>query len=371
MTRSLLASCLVSAFISLKISATTIVDVSHVRGSVNGGDVITVQIDDPPTCSITGCGISFLFGGIPAHATTELRTNGPGWLYRVITPAHGRGSVELTMTQFGREIARSPNRFSYMDLSDGQAFDSFNYETILIPLAVGTSEPLDGAFGSKWTTEFWVSNSGDRPIEFFYGWPACASADCGVTPPVVAPHATRLVDLPADSTGAGYLFYAQKGGAENLLLSLRVRDESRQASSAGAEIPVLRLPSFSVRQDAMILNVPVESTSRTSLRVYGFGAARVRLYRMTGDAIVAETTLNLPLAGNGPSVAGWPARSGYALISDLAAAFPGIASGQYRIELTSMNNEWVWAFASVTNNTTQLVTAIGTVPTPPYGIVRE
>ena len=351
----------------------TISDFSRTQGSVGGGDVVLIRADNLPYCDVAACPFVVSFGGVPARSTGQMSSN----LLRVITPAHAPGNVEVTLSVGKTVVATSPYKFRFAGLLDIAAPDIFNYETLLIPIAVGSGTPVEGAFGSRWTTDLWVSNSGDADVEFFNGYPTCPSSTpgcLGARFPVITAHSSRMITFPADVTSAGYLFYVQKGGAENIHVSLRVRDVSRSEENAGTELPLFRVSSSQPTPSATVLNLPVGDVSRTSLRVYTDSALplRLRIFRMADDALVVDQDIQVVPADQKPygETHGFPARSEYAQIGDLAATFSEIAADAYRVEVTSTGS-WVWVLATVTNNRTQLVTAISSQPVQHYGVIRE
>ena len=362
--------------LALLVSATTLLaqtsidDVSRSQGSVGGGDVVLVHLVNPPYCDPAACQFTVSFGGVAAQRTEQISAD----TLRVITPQHASGNVEVTLSVGPNIVAKYPAFFRFAGMGEIGAPDTYNFEIVVIPLAVGSDAPVPGAFGSMWTTELWVSNSGDADVELFNGYPACSDACRGTRFPVIAAHSSRLVPFKADVTSAGYLFYVQKGGAQNVHFSLRVRDVSRSSDNAGTELPVFRLSAFGSIAPATLLNVPVEETSRTSLRIYGDGAlpARLRVFRMADDALIVDEPVAVAPADLKPygDTLGFPARSEYAQISDLRAAFPQLAAGRYRIEVTS-DAGWLRVLATVTNNSTQLITAIPSQPDERYGEIRQ
>jgi IPT/TIG domain len=342
----------------------SVVDMSPLQGSTGGGDVVLIRVTNLPVCDPVACPVTVYFDNIPA---VETSTGFDG--LRAITPPHDSGNAVVTLRFFDKVIATLPWTFRFAGPGEVGAPDTFNFEPVVIPLAVGTIAP--GAFGSRWKTELWVSNSADRDVAFFIGYPQCIDL-CPRTFPSLAAHAAQLITLgiDGDPTNAGYLFYVQKGGAQNVHFSLRVRDVSRTGENAGTELPVFRIPGFTTNT-ATLLNVPVEQASRTTLRIYGNSALPVtlRVFSLPGDTLVASFDVPVAPADLRPygETHGFPARSEYAQIGDLHEK---IGDGNYRIEVTS-DGSWVWALATVTNNTTQLVTAIASTPDQPYGVLRQ
>ena len=334
----------------------SIVNVSPAEGSTFGGDVLILHFLNPPFCDPAACQYSVTFGDVAVAPTDAIAFD----MLRVVTPPHASGDVEVTLIVNGNVAAKYPIPFRFT------APDISNYETVLIPLAIGSDTPVPGAFGSRWTTELWVSNTGNNDVELFNGFPSVRE--------VIAAHASRTIALSPDATSAGYLFYVQKGGAENVHFSLRVRDVSRSTENSGTELPVFRHSGFETIPSATILNVPIDDTSRTSLRIYGDGIqpAHLRIVRLPDGAVIVDDSVPVAPADLLPFQEnhGFPARSMYAQIGDLRAAYSQLAAGRYRIEVGTTGS-WIWALATTTNNTTQLVTAMSAQAVQPYGEIRQ
>src|SRR6185369_8100045 len=125
------------------------------------------------------------------------------------------------------------------------------------------------------------------------------------------------------------------------------------------DIPLVRDVDFR-STPIVLLNVPIDSLSRTGLRVYDTDAksettANVRIFPMAADTPAATTTMTL--TPRSTAQRGFLLLASYAFIPDLRAAFPQLPDGRYRIEVTPVKFTG-WAFASSTNNDTQLVTTV-------------
>jgi len=171
------------------------------------------------------------------------------------------------------------------------------------------------------------------------------------------------LDIPGNM---GYLFYLQKGGSEEVAFSLHFADISRSAENAGTEVGVVHEREFR-RRPFEILNVPIDTNSRATLRIYDTDAAvsskhsaEVEIFTMDGTRIAyVGVPLDVPVARSAQTRAEVIppfARSGQ--IADLRTAQYDfkIASwpSRVRIRVTTYTNSW--AFVSVTNNVTQLIT---------------
>jgi IPT/TIG domain len=334
-------------------SAATAADLSPspAIGTVLGGDIITIH-------AALACGACPLpksatvtFGDARGKNVTIVDRN----TLTVMTPPHARGSVPLVVTT--SDGFTFNGAFTFSGWGGPLARDS--YEAILLPIPVAPDTPIAGANGSRWTSELWVANSGTRPVEYF------ASPDCVLLCPTCCMGDQPLPNLAAGASqrsapAEARLMYMQRGGDDLLTFALRVRDVSRTTENAGTDIPVVRESAFRTTPIELV-NVPIDSRSRTALRVYDTDArsdstATLRIYSMTGTDAVAATQLTLPK----PAVTtpqGFVQVPGYGYIPDLKAAFPQLADGRYRVEVTPAGFRG-WAFAASTNNDTQLVTTV-------------
>lgn len=229
---------------------------------------------------------------------------------------------------------------------DVPAADS-DYERVLVPVAV-SGAPLPGAYGSVWISELWATNKGTQRVEL-------CSADCAGKPfPAIEPGQSLKIAVPADDINAGYQLWLQKGGAQDVTFSLRVRDTSRFDDNHGTEIPVAREHEYA--ENATLVNVPIDSRARTTLRVYAdAGTApsmtvRVEMTSLTGPEILATRTLELR------DPAGDLFHAHFGTLGDLRTEFPNLPEGSYRITIRAPAP--TFPLVSVTNNRTQLVTAI-------------
>jgi len=280
---------------------------------------------------------------------------------RAITPSMPN---TVAVDVFVEGVAGSYRPFIFYSITGG--INAENYEPVLVPIPVTTNDrPTPGANGSLWRSDFWVHNRGANPVELFVGGkPRCTllcSLCCNNLPPPAVQASGTLgggdFHTPLDSP---QLFYIQRGGADDLTFSLRVRDVSRSGENAGTDIPVARERDTRVGS-IELLDVPIEEGSRTSLRVYETLGHLVfpitlRIARMDGPVVVEkEVRLESPQPDSGFPFVPVPA---FLQIGDLRAELPQLQPGRYRIEVTSNTIDRLWMLATVTNNETQFVTAI-------------
>ena len=326
-------------------------------GSINGGDLVLIDIRyqlDNPICDPISCEqlVQVYFGDVPARSVVNDRG-----LLRAITPAHAKGTVPVTVTLLNLTATRYTYRF--VDIQDASKPD-WNYDRVLLPVAVSQAGGVQGAYGSIWKSELWVTNRGEHPVEVFVGDPVCIDPVfcAGKGYPLLAPGQTKQLHVIPNTQNAAYLVYVQKGGADDVVFSLRVRDVSRTDDNHGTEVPVPREDELHA-DGATILNVPIDDRSRTALRIYNITGGiqpldvPVKISTLDGTVVASKTITLQPVEI--PRTTSFLTYAAYAMLGDLRLEFPELPQGTYRIDLEGP----VWGLASVTNNRTQLVTAIG------------
>jgi hypothetical protein len=337
--------------------ALTVISMTPTGGTVGGGDVITIHVEQVPACDPSACFVTVSFGDVLA---SSIDANEPGTL-RVTTPPHQHGIVKVTVSYGG--LTASAGNFEFVDLNLPPV--RANYEVVLVPIVV-QSQPINGAFGSRWTSELWAHNRSASRVELFNGLPQCMLASpvgCLNIPfPGIFPGNTASLTTPAFIPAQAFLYYLQRGHDRDVSFSLRVRDLSRTLDNAGTEIPLGRESAFSADR-VELLNVPIEDTSRTSLRIYNIDGgvsrtAEVRLLAMDVDGtLIAKKSVSVTRTTGQDELGEFKNSAGVAFIADLRSELGNPPAGHYRIEVAPDNFE-AWALATITNNTTQLVTAI-------------
>ena len=229
------------------------------------------------------------------------------------------------------------------------------YQQYLIPI-IANSVP--GAFGSIWQTEFTASNLGAAalPIQA----PRCPFGSlCPTGGTIDANSDQRMVLYPQQpGPNPGAFFYVASDQAAFFAAELRVRDLSQQSRSWGTEVPVVNASEF--RDALRLVDVPADPNFRVLLRVYanvGATAVQVRVQNADGTVVLNES---LPMIASAPP-AGSADGPAYAQLAIPA----GAAGDRFRIDVTSPTaGHPVWAFASITNNTTQELTLVTPQPIP-------
>lgn len=325
-------------------------------GPTTGQTVVTLRgVNLLPQCNILCPPLTLHFGDKSAAFTVVDSTT-----IRAVSPPHESGPVDIIYYNGTRLITLSPG-FTFVLADSADAF-----ETVLIPQAFSLTP---GRFGSLWKSDFFLLNQSDRPLKL-KGPDAdiqplgdeCTN-EC-FFPDVVLPRS--IFDLPLNRTppGAppGVLLNVRKSVSSDIHYSLRIRDLSRQAQSAGTEIPVVREHEFRVG-GLQLLNVPTNDLFRQTLRVYSpdseIGAlVLIRIYPMFSDVPIAQGEISLSRSTSESCNSTRPCYPAYGGVSFLTESFPAIkAVPTVRIELQSVFPKLrFWAMVSITNNDTQQVT---------------
>lgn len=242
---------------------------------------------------------------------------------------------------------------SFVNRASAQSPDDF--EPVLLPISL--TEPIPGAFGSLWATDFWVAAvGGEVRLE--------ETEQCGSCPPQIQLFSGSLHNIGGTVPGEtpGELIWLNRADASNARFSLRVRDLSRESQTWGTEIPVVRESQFRT-STITLLDVPLDERFRVTLRAYDPDVHQNAVFRfdfrdMPGGQLLASRTLPAVYKQSGHF--GFPRVAACAQMGDLRAAVPEIANaGSVRVDVTPVAAATrFWAFASVTNDETQHVTLV-------------
>lgn len=217
----------------------------------------------------------------------------------------------------------------------GSAYDDSVYERVMIPVIYNGA----GAFGSQWRTDIALHNTGATEIAIR----GADSLDAGETRPLPAP----------GNAPAGYFLDIGRFSDDVFEANALVRDLSRQQDGIGTEMPIVREHDWR-RGKIVLMNVPGGANYRVTVRAYLFDgtpsasfSVPYRVYAMNGTAVLAQGQVFFTRSDDGPSFGTFEA--------------PQTASGLLRYEIGAVpkgSDRRLWAFATVTNNTTQHVTII-------------
>ncbi len=233
-------------------------------------------------------------------------------------------------------------------------------------LAPVIQRDLPGANGSLWTTELAFRNRWERGIPILA--PICGPAgpDPCFYPIVINARTTEKLALLTRGDGTDGAFLYVPASLNDLIpaMTLRVRDLSKNATSFGTEIHMPRLDEYQELID--LIDVPTDARYRATLRAYGQSEApqivRVRAYAAQGTTPIDERTLKL----NGIvtfAATPFPFNPSYVQLDPLTPAVRA-AGDRVRITVDVMSEVVdprpppVWAFITITDNVTQLVSTI-------------
>lgn len=244
----------------------------------------------------------------------------------VTAPPHAAGTVDIKVG-----TATATRAFTYYDPSDPP--DPSIFEPVLFPIAFAGA----GAYGSSWVTDNTISAPSTQAATFFELNPV-----------------TKLFRL--DTTDpAGVLVHAGRGTIDSAALSSRIRDLSRQAESAGTQIPVVRESDWRLGT-VRLTDIPSDPRFRTMLRIWSDHSRPYSVLveaSVKGRAQFASVEVGLTPAANGLLYAQMD-------LGELVARIPSADPRDVTVNALAYDPDLrLWALVSVTNNDTQQVTAIG------------
>lgn len=236
-------------------------------------------------------------------------------------------------------------------------------ERILIPFF--TQAPIEGAFGSQWTTELSLLNDSGQDLAIAGYDQGCQLGSC---PPAPTPPGITFFPVPSVTRLQGaYLQVFPSSAIDDVKIHLRARDLSRQNQDWGSEVPTIA-ESQAPRGRFTLLDLPNDPGYRLMLRLYYFGEgtaqARVRFYEIvptrrhpfglgvTPDRLLAEEVLTF--------TSGSLTSPGYAQLVNFAERYPELIQAmRMRIDIENLSDESrIWGLLSITNNETQHVTYV-------------
>jgi hypothetical protein len=345
--RKLLLSLLLTACTLPAVAQPTVSSITPASGLVSGGEYVHLHganlVGPPLVCPAITCFPYVRFGDaagtIVDNTTTEMV---------VVAPPHAAGAVDVQVNVPGAPPITITGGFRY---DDPQTTDTVRF---LVPVAISAA----GALGTNWRTEVFLNNA--SPEAFALGGGTTSASG---TIPTIAGSATTALALypPAGNTGA--FVYIPKRLVDNVTVSLRVHDTTRDSDSWGTEVPVV--PETQFKREAVLVGVPTDARYRTLLRVYSYNASETPVRIDLRDDATGEllTTQSALLKSGIPSVSTTtpPTAPAYAQIAldSILAPFAATHS-RIRAEVTSTFAPAppIWAFVSITNNATQQVTTV-------------
>ena len=353
MTRSASLFTILLLLCASSLSALTVTSVTPDRGWTGGGTEVTVRGTGFETCSI--CSPAFppvvLIGGVPATVTLASSDS-----ITAITPPHFPGPTSVTVALWNGSSETLPDGFTYEGEFPEQAF-----ERILVPLFTA---PVQGAFGSIFRTELWLANKGlVDPLRIHGLEPVCDLSTCvpfDLHFPIELGRPQSMLIAPGEVIKPGTpgrFLHVPTSQVHSLAMNLRVHDTTRSALNFGTEIPVVREREF-VKDRILLTGVPGDSRFRNTLRVYATAPMTVevkfgdlpqveRIHLTAGENDFSPAYAQF---GTFPVIEGTYPVTISAEVCNLGAPCPGIGETDF------------WAFISVTNNETQLISTITPQP---------
>ncbi|HEX2060148.1 MAG TPA: IPT/TIG domain-containing protein, partial [Thermoanaerobaculia bacterium] len=358
------ASILIALFFAFAVEAQSLRAITHLEpatgftfgGSyswIRGVDIVDETVSCDETCFGTRpCPVTVLFGDVPAHVYFAMPD-----IVAVEAPPHAAGLVDVTVRVAGKPELKLANGYTYS--RDAFRTSENDYVPYLIPI---TSNQLAGGHGSVWVSEWSVFNASPERLLMIQ----CAP-DAGVcTDPVVeAGRVETLQPTPRPAGLDGAFVYIPRKLTPDIVMELRVRDVSRESDGWGTELPLV--PPVRFGHTHRLLDIPTDPSYRVTLRVYGNDDEHqplvVTVYPLDGTQPIERRELSLDGTPAGDRHE-FPTSPAYVQLDPITDAVRAAGHARVRIEVSTLavgENPWdpsIWAFASITNNTTQQVTIV-------------
>jgi hypothetical protein len=326
---------LLFAAVSPELTAAQITSISPSSGPTTGGTVVT----------LTGTFWKGLDYGVVFGAAEALPATADEHTLTVVTPPHLPGTTGITLFEYD---LFEPGNVSFT--FEGDPPDSL--ERMLVPVL---TPPAAGAFGSLFQTDLHVAATATNAGVLVYGLKAhCIDCSLGVVGNDVAlkfitPYFSSVGPTDVIPTGnPGTFFFVPREQVKDLAINLRVYDSSRSASNFGTELPIVRERDFIHGKPITLLGIPTDPRFRSTLRIYATAAVTVTVTVTGTTGGKKQETIAL---APGHDVY----QPAFASFSD----FP-VNSGTATVTIDPAPDATtpIWAFVSVTNNVSQLITTI-------------
>ncbi len=342
----ILGICLASAAVSA--ADVAILSVTPASGPATGGTEVTLSgrgfnntCDAPITCLPP----QVYFGSLAARETRILNDT----TIVAVTPEAFPGPVNVSVGIGLQHFAEKTNAFTFT----GPVPESF--ERLLLPVFV---PPVHGAFGSEFHTTFRIAAKNGTVRIWGLDLGVCEVINECINPDdpwrIVPTDEINPRNLDANGTPGRFLF-APKADMANVAANLRVQDVSRAELNYGTEIPVVRESDFAESR-IVLQNVPGDPRFRNTLHIYSVNAPFVNV------TVAGRQAVQVPL------------RPGATLNDPAYAEFTDFPrdGGAFRVTIDApvLNPAPViepvltdiWAFITVTNNETQVISTITPQP---------
>ena len=252
--------------------------------------------------------------------------------------------------------------------ADGSAQQVPGFETFLLPVA---RDVTVGAFGSVWLSELHILHELDGGGVFGLNNSATCRisstefAACELEPLIPPDRTYSFKFLPSHDPGSeGVLVYVSTRSADRTHFALRVAEQGSSRSAHEILLPGVRVRALTSRP-SYFLAVRIESGVRWNIRVYDATLDRPSTYLVqvrderTGR-LIREATLSTRVEQEvlrlGESV--FPLRPKFAALSLDPAALDLRGVERVTVVVRSLDDSPFWSFLTVTDNTTQRVTAV-------------
>lgn len=322
-------------------AAPLITSISADHGPLGGGNVLTIRGSGFLFCE--ACSPprppAVRFGGIVSPRVTFIDAT----TLTAVAPVHLPRRVDITVEQVdGSATLRDAYTFA------GEIADTF--EQLLLPVFV---PPVNGAFGSRFITTLRMANASPRRVDV-HGllFPCENISGCIVFDPLEHPYRLEP-DQPTSrfelGGTPGRFVYIEKDVAAKVFANLRVFDNTRSAQNFGTEMPIARAGDF--RDGIKLLGVALDPRFRNTLRIYSTAPIFV-------DIAFGDELHRVQLQHSGASdhfdpyyyeFTRFPPGNGTVDVTVSGVVLPGAPPPP---------GVPFWAFATVTNNDTQLITTI-------------
>ena len=295
----------------------TVSTITPAAGLIAGGTIVHIHgtnlLGAPLACPALQCSVYVQFGDTLGTVIYD----SAGEIV-VVAPAHTAGSVDLVVNVPLSPPVTLKNAFVYQDPSSDTV-------RVLLPIAAGTQ----GILNTTWQTDVLAHNETASPVVI-----------AGTTIPPVS---TKSLTLSPASTGM--FLQIPRSVADKVTITTHVHDTTHDFETLGVDVPTV--PETQFRRAVVLNGVPRDVRYRVLLRVYGYPGSYSAIVRVRDDGedrFLSSQTLTL---------------SG----SDVAYLQLPIATGganSIRVEVTTgqSTDPPIWAFLTLTNNTTESVTII-------------
>jgi len=287
---------------------------------ITGGQVYITNLSQAPARMTIG-GVT-----VPVQIGGEM----PPW---VIAPPHAPGAVDVTIETDSSTTTSKAALIYY----DPAAADPAVFEPILFPVAFEGP----GALGSQWLTESFIYASGSPSL--FRDPLPCTT--CGRS---LTLGSRQLIN---NGNPWGHVLYAMRGTTGALDFGSRIRDTSRQALTAGTEVPVVRERDFRVQ--LRFLNVPTDARYRVMLRFWSLEDFPQFIVVVNSSPLIQQQPL---------TVSKIPGTSMWFGSMDLTPLLTTSNGTPTMVTVVGLNGSLpapaIWGMLSITNNDTQQVTVV-------------